>query len=82
VEIRVLRFADRSSLDRAFARVVECMDVVSCVIEPEESRLRFVARNDVAEPLLELIYADGGLVFCTRHPVRQVVRDDTEAELV
>ena len=69
MDLRLLRFSDRSALARAFARVVECSEVGSCVIEPDETRMRFVSPHKIAEDLIQAIYADGGLVWSTRHEV-------------
>ena len=56
-------------LNRAFDRVLASSRVASCMIEPELGRLRFLAPSACAERLVERIYAEGGLRWCSRHAV-------------
>ncbi|NIW37919.1 MAG: hypothetical protein GWN32_15955, partial [Gemmatimonadetes bacterium] len=39
----------------------------SCTAESDHRRLRFVAPDRPADELIERIYLDGGLTWCTRH---------------
>ena len=39
------------------------------MIEPDGMRLRFLGPRALAERLVEQIYEDGGLTWCSRHDV-------------
>lgn len=67
MRVYILNFGTIGSLTRAFDRVLECPDVGSCMIEADQSRLRFLAPAKVADSLVEHIYQDGGLLWCSRH---------------
>ena len=62
-----LRFAERSALSRAFDRVNADPDVASCSFEVVPRRIRLLARRAVAERLVERLYLEGGLAWCSRH---------------
>ncbi len=66
MRVYILHLDTLSSLTRAFDRVLECPDVGSCMIEAERGRLRFVAPADIADSLVERIYQDGALIWCSR----------------
>ena len=68
-ELRVyeLRFAERVALCRAFDRVSSDPEVASCSFEVVPRRIRLLARRAVAEPLVERLYLEGGLAWCSRH---------------
>ena len=70
MRIYILRLDSRSLLTRAFDTVLAAPDVESCMIEAQERRLRFLAPVKAAEELVERIYLDGGLRWCTRHKFR------------
>lgn len=57
-------------LRSAFALVSESREVSSCAVEPERRRLRFLAPPAAARGLVERIYAEGGLSWCSRHVLR------------
>jgi hypothetical protein len=69
MRVYVLRLENLGRLTRAFDRVLDASDVASCMIEPEHSQLRFLAPERRAEKLVEQIYNDGGLVWCSQHDV-------------
>ncbi len=69
MRVYVLTFDSRPSLTRAFDAVLTSPEVASCMIEAEQIRIRFVAPVDHAEKIVERIYLDGGLVWCSRHAV-------------
>jgi len=65
-----LEISSAPRLRSAFALVSDCRDVASCAVEPERMRLRFLATPGAAERLVERIYAEGGLAWCTRHVLK------------
>ena len=73
----ILRFESDADLARAFDRILDSPDVDSCVVDAEESRLRFFAREAPGQALIERLYQDRGLVWCSRHPVQAQTRQAT-----
>ena len=67
MRVYVLLFESPSALTRAFDLVLERDDLMSCAVEPESSRLRFLAPRKVGDELVQRIYQDGGLTWCSRH---------------
>jgi len=67
MHVYLLRLDGPKRLAEAFERVQNAPRVVSCVVEAGASRMRFLANGTVARPILERIYADGGLVWCSAH---------------
>ena len=69
MRVYVLHFENMGRLTRAFDRVLEDEDVESSVIEPDGRRLRFLGPRALGDRLVEQIYQDGGLTWCSRHDV-------------
>ncbi len=69
MRVYVLELRGAPALTRAFDRVMESRHVASCLIEPESGRIRFVAPAKAADALVEQIYLEGGLGWCSRHDV-------------
>ena len=69
MRVYILQFEVIGALTRAFDQVLECPDVTSCMIEAEQGRLRFLAPVGAADSLVERIYQEGGLTWCSRHDV-------------
>ena len=46
---------------------MDARDVASCLVEPDLGRIRFLAPRKAADALVERIYFDGGLVWCSQH---------------
>ena len=67
MRLYVLRFANAATLTRAFERLMDSERVASCMIEPQERRVRFLAPVDHAEAMLHHFYSEGGLTWCSRH---------------
>ena len=67
MRVYVLHFENMGRLTRAFDRVLEDGDVESSMIEPDGMQLRFLGPAALAERLVEQIYQDGGLTWCSRH---------------
>jgi hypothetical protein len=67
MRVYVIHLDGPSALSRAFDLVLESPDAASCMIEPELDRVRFLAPAEAADALVERIYQDGGLLWCSRH---------------
>jgi len=65
--VYVLRFADVARLTRAFDRVIDAPEVASCALELEQRQVRLLAPPAVAERIVERLYLEGGLAWCSRH---------------
>jgi hypothetical protein len=68
LRVYVLRFDAVPALTRAFERVTDHPAVASCSFELCERQVRLLAPPRVAEPLIERLYLEGGLAWCSRHP--------------
>jgi hypothetical protein len=64
-----LEFSEPSLLQSAFALLSDAKHVESCTVEPEVLRLRFLAPRGHAEELVEVLASQGGLRWCSRHPL-------------
>ena len=71
MRVYVLIFDSQSSLTHAFDTVLAAPDVTSCMIEADLVRLRFTAPFQAADKVVEQIYQHGGLVWCSRHSVKE-----------
>jgi hypothetical protein len=78
MRVYVLHLRGVAALTRAFDRVMDSRHVASCLIEPESRRIRFLAPRRPADALVEIIYAEGGLTWCSQH---DLVLRGSEAEL-
>ncbi|MEN8181883.1 MAG: hypothetical protein ABFS46_05045 [Myxococcota bacterium] len=67
MRVYLLEFDRPETLSRAFELVLESGRVRSCSAESGSRRLRFVAAPRPGDRLLERIYLDGGLTWCSRH---------------
>jgi len=67
LRVYVLRFLEPTALTRAFDHVSDHPDVASCSFELPERQIRLLARPAVGEPLVERLYLEGGLAWCSRH---------------
>ena len=65
-----LRLATTTTLTSAVARILDSEEVASCAVEPDLRRVRFIARRRPADALVRGIYAEGGLLWCSRHDWR------------
>ncbi len=74
-----LRLACQGSLTRAVARILDSEEVASCAVEPEIRRVRFIARRRPADALVNGIYSEGGLTWCSRHDWRPLGREEAAA---
>ena len=67
MRVYVIHFRSSAAFSSAFDRVMDAREVASCLAEPEYGRIRFLAPQKIADALVEQIYQDGGLVWCTQH---------------
>ena len=56
-----------AGVQRAFARVNDQDRIASCVVEPAQRRMRFLAPESLGDELMQRIYEQGDLVWCSRH---------------
>ena len=69
MRVVVLQIASPSLLSSAVSRLMESEHVVDCCVEAELGRIRFLAPPQRADALVDRIYLEGGLVWCSRHDV-------------
>jgi len=67
LQVHVLRFSDTQAMRRAFGDLNDNPDVESCVVEPEVCQIRIMAEPKVSDAVIQRLYEDGGLVWCSRH---------------
>ena len=79
MRVYVLHLEGPAALARAFDHVLES-DAASCMIEPELERIRFLAPIELADALVERIYQEGGLLWCSRHDVAMPKTEDVDVE--
>ena len=70
MRVYVLRLEGNKSIERAFDVISNARNVSSSVFEPELHQVRFVAPPREADALVERIYLDGGLIWCSRHDAK------------
>ena len=80
MRVYVLHFRSSAAFARAFDSVMDAREVASCLVEPEPGRIRFLAPRKAADALVESIYSDGGLVWCSQHDLNRS-GDDAAARL-
>jgi hypothetical protein len=67
MRVYVIHLRGAAALTRAFERVMESRHVASCLIEPERGRIRFLAPPKAADAIVEQIYHEGDLTWCSQH---------------
>jgi len=70
VRVYVLRLEGEKSIERAFDVISNAQNVSSCTFEAGLRQVRFVAPPREADALVERIYLDGGLIWCSRHDAK------------
>ena len=73
--VHTLRFASTADLSRAFQLLMDADDLEDCLVEAPDLQLRFVAPEGEADALVERIYLDGGLAWCSRHRLDEEAAD-------
>lgn len=74
MRVYVVHIASPALLYRSFERVMDAVEVASCALDLRERRLRFLAPTKVGDALVEALYLEGGMTWCTRHDVVAVLR--------
>ncbi|MEM7272582.1 MAG: hypothetical protein AAF547_05830 [Actinomycetota bacterium] len=67
LHVHVLDFENDQALQRAFASLSEHSDVESCLVESGGLRIRFLAAARAGKAIVERLYDEGGLKWCSRH---------------
>ncbi len=67
MRVYLLQLKGPAAVSRAFERLMASSRIGGCLVEPEQGRVRFLAPRKLAETILERIYLDGELVWCSRH---------------
>jgi hypothetical protein len=67
MRVYVMHFRSSGAFTSAFDSVMDARDVASCLVEPDLGRIRFLAPRKAADALVERIYVEGGLVWCSQH---------------
>ena len=67
MRVTVLHLKGPAAVSRAFERLMASSRIGTCLVEPEHNRVRFLAPRKLAEAIVERIYLEGGLVWCSRH---------------
>ena len=78
MRVYLMRFDSREALNRAFGLLMDADVVEGSQVGPEPRQIRFLAKQADAEPLVERIYLQGGLTWCSAHPARPAARDPAE----
>ncbi len=67
MRVYILRLERARNLQWAFNVIAQAAYVASSTFEAQLCQIRFVAPRHQADALVERIYLDGGLVWCSRH---------------
>ena len=76
MRVYVLRLERARNLQWAFNVISGAAFVASSSFEARLCEVRFVAPRRQADALVERIYLDGGLVWCSRHDLKVVQGSD------
>ena len=76
MRVYVLRLERARNLQWAFNVIAEADYVASSTFEAQPCQVRFVAPRRQADALVERIYLDGGLVWCSRHDLKLTLASD------
>ena len=73
MRVYILRLEKASNLQWAYSVIAGAAYVTSSTFEAQLCQVRFVAPRRQADALVERIYLDGGLVWCSRHDFKPSV---------
>jgi hypothetical protein len=76
MRIYVLHLAGSARLASAFDLLLADEEVASCMIESALHRMRFLAPRKHGDDLVERVYQQGGLLWCSRHDLMPVPGHD------
>jgi hypothetical protein len=65
-DLLTLEFTSQEHLSRAFEELLASEHLEDCLVETDLVRLRFVAPAGHADRLIERVYRQGGLRWCSR----------------
>jgi hypothetical protein len=65
--VYVLHLKGPAAVSRAFECLMTSSRIGSCLVEREHNRVRFLAPRKLADAIVERIYLEGELVWCSRH---------------
>lgn len=65
--VHMLRFRDQATLTACVEKLLDSSVVEDCLVEADVLQLRFVAPPRAARSLVERLYLEGGLTWCSRH---------------
>jgi hypothetical protein len=65
-DLLTLEFTSQEHLSRAFEELLSSEHLEDCLVETDLVRLRFVAPAGHADRLIERVYRQGGLRWCSR----------------
>ena len=68
--VYLLHFESPGFVSRAFEVLMASSRIDGCLVEPERGCLRFLAPRRLADRLVERIYLEGGLTWCSRHDLK------------
>ena len=66
----MLRLEKAKNLQWAYSVIAGAAYVTSSTFEAQLCQVRFVAPRRQADALVERIYLDGGLIWCSRHDLK------------
>ena len=69
IRVYVLHFESAAALSRAFERLSQSSRIGSCLVDAKQSRLRFRGPSQQADRIVERIYLEGEMTWCSRHDV-------------
>ena len=81
MRVYFLRLEKARNLQWAFNVIAEAAYVASSAFEAELCEVRFVAPRRQADALVERIYLDGGLVWCSRHDFKLAQGSDCAEQI-
>ena len=70
MRVYIMQFDGPEALNRAFGLLLDAEVVEGSQVGPEPLQIRFLAKRADAESLIQRIYLQGGLTWCSGHAAR------------